>query len=176
MPIKNETQTKRNKLVPRTFRIQRRLEARNGSGVDTLILNQEDLANLDAFEKIVVEATEILQLEIAAVKGGDFAIISKLIDNKTSALKSIELQMPLVEPIIRSKHKRAEAISDRLAKLKSVSIEDSDLLKRMAIAASTVVKELNRATDRHSLNGLYGNSGKKITGSVEIEQRIDKRF
>ena len=52
--------------------------------------------------------------------------------------------------------------------------EGRALLQRMSSATSQIVGDLENIRDRHSLKGLYGKSGKRVTGPEDKRRRIDK--
>lgn len=160
----------------RKFRIGARLNARRKSEVDTsnMVLTNEDKSNLEEFEFMIEEATTILNQEIEAINDGDFSIIRDLYERKTAVLKSIELRIPLVQPFLETRHVQSRNLPQILGELANVARIDSALLERMALAAGTIVKEIKRATERHSLKGMYGNIGQKVTESIETRVKIDK--
>jgi len=176
MPTRSESDGAPAGIRPRKFRIGERLEARQNFGAAPLltVLTDEDRDNLAAFDVLVTRAIEILKQEIAAVNAGNFDQISSQFDAKSTVLKSIELKMPLVQPFIQSSYAEERNLLKKLQELTEVAGKDSALLERMALAAGTIVKEIKRATERHSLNGLYGNSGRKLSETSEGRLKIDK--
>jgi hypothetical protein len=164
------------RIKVRRFRIGERLNARRMSETDktNMVLSAEDESNLEEFERMIEEATTILNQEIDAINDGEFSIIRDLYERKTAVLKSIELRMPLVQPFLTTSYVRARNLPKILDKLANVARTDSALLERMALAAGTIVKEIQRATERHSLKGMYGNIGQKVTESMENQVKIDK--
>lgn len=163
-------------LGTRKFRIGERMEARRGAEAGGAVLTPEDLANLDGFVAKVSEAVTLLNQEIAAIGDGRLGVVSELFDQKAAILKWLELRMPLVEPFLKHPEAQARQLPGRLAELQQAVAEDSALLSRMATAAGTIVREIEKATNRNSLNGLYGKSGQKIGNTPDREMRIDREF
>jgi len=178
MPTGNDSHSPRNRVKPRRFRIGERLEVRRKSanGGFNLTLTDEDKENVETFARIVDEATEILNTEIAAIDEGDFDVITERFERKNMVLKSIELQIPLVQPFLDTPYVQSQRLSQRLGALASAAKEGTELLERMAQAARTVATEIRRATERHSLKGLYGKSGRRVGESAEVRLTIDKRL
>jgi len=176
MPTKNKNGGAALSILPRKFRISERLEARQNAGAAPFlaVLTDEDRENIVAFDNLVTRAIDILKREIAAVDVGDFDQISTFFDSKTTVLKSIELKLPLVQPFIQSSFAQQRNLLQKLQDLTKVASQNSALLERMALAAGTIVKEIKRATERHSLNGLYGNSGRKLSETSQGTLKIDK--
>lgn len=176
MPTGNNYTGSQDKMRLRKFRIGDRLNARQrvNTPTSTTLLTDEDTANLDEFASLITEATNILNQEIAAISDGSFAAISDLYDRKSTILKNIELRIPLVQPFLVSGHIQASSIAAKLGELKAAVTKDSALLERMAMAAGTIVKEIKRATERHSLKGLYGKSGQILTETTQGRMKIDK--
>jgi hypothetical protein len=46
----------------------------------------------------------------------------------------------------------------------------------MSVAAGTIVREIEKAQNRHSLNGLYGKSGRRIGADGSRSRALDKEL
>ncbi|MGH1466626.1 MAG: flagellar biosynthesis protein FlgI [Cognatishimia sp.] len=165
-------------IAERKFRFGERQKARDTATAGGLSagLTERDVQNLDAFAAKLSDAIDLLQQEIDAINAGDLNIVSALYEQKADALKWLELKMPLVEPFMAEDAAKARRLPQRLDDLKRVVEENSSLLARMATAAGTVVREIEKATQRHSLNGLYGKTGQKLNDNKTTKLQIDREF
>lgn len=164
-------------ISQRQFRMSQHREARaTAGGVVGLAPTDLDLQNIDAFASKLGEAVILLKQEIAGINEGKLNIVSELYNQKASILKWLELKMPLVEPFINDDSVKARRIPDRLAELKEAVSENNALLSRMSTAAGTILKEIEKAQQRHSLSGLYGKSGRKVGGSDGRSRTLDKEL
>lgn len=161
----------------RRFRIGGRMQARRDTvAAGATVLTAEDEANIAAFTAKVGETVELLNQEVAALTEGRFHVVSELFERKASLLKWLELRVPLVEPFLQHEVAKSRGLPERLADLQRAVSEDSAMLKRMATAAGTIVREIRKASERSGLGGLYGKSGQKIGGQDGGRLRIDREF
>lgn len=135
-----------------------------------------DLKNIDAFANKLTEAVSVLRQEIAGINAGELNIVSELYGEKSSILKWLELKMPLVEPFMNDDAVKTRRLPDRLMELKQAVTENNALLSRMSTAAGTIVKEIEKAQNKHSLNGLYGKSGRHLDAQNGRSVRLDKEL
>jgi hypothetical protein len=84
--------------------------------------------------------------------------------------------MPLIEPFMSHDGAKKRNIQASLEELKKVAAEDSELLARMSIAARTIVREIEKVSNRNGLSGVYGKSGQKIVGPANPDMRLDHEF
>ncbi len=159
----------------RQFRLGERRKAREMSG-NVVGVSAMDMQALDAFATKLDEAIALLRREIEGINAGELNVVTDVYEDKSNILKWLELKMPLVEPFMGQDAATTRRLPERLAEFKDVVGENSTLLERMAGAAGTVVREMEKATQRHSLNGLYGKSGEKITDSKLGKMTIDQQF
>lgn len=161
----------------RKFRIGQRAAARRAaSDAGSRVLTVEDEANIEAFTLKVVEAIELLNEEIAAIRAGRLQRVGELFERKSALLKWLELRVPLVEPFLAGEVAQQHGLPAKLTELQQVVSEDGALLQRMARAAGSIVREIKKATERSGLNGLYGKSGQKIAAQPGGRLRIDREF
>lgn len=164
-------------IAARQFRMSARKAQRDsGDQSDGVTATAGDIENIEAFAMKLTEATELLRKEIAAIKGGELHVVGELYEDKSAMLKWLELKMPLVEPFMNQQAALARKLPEKLGALREAVTEDSDLLARMASAAGTIVREIEKATQRHSLNGLYGKSGQKLSDQETGQMKIDREF
>lgn len=164
-------------LKKRKFRIGSRMQARRGATVpEDTVLTQEDEANITAFTAKVGEAVELLNHEVAALTEGRFQVVGELFERKAALLKWLELRVPLVEPFLQHEAAKSRGLPERMVELQKAVSEDSAMLKRMATAAGTIVREIRKASERNGLSGLYGKSGQKIGSQDGGRMRIDREF
>lgn len=137
---------------------------------------ERDVQNIDDFTAKIGDAVTLLRTEITAINEGNLNVVTELFEEKSSILKWLELRMPLVEPFMKGDLALTRKLPDRLSEFQDVVAENSSLLSRMATAAGTVAREIEKATQRHSLNGLYGKSGQKISDAKTEKLTIDREF
>lgn len=164
-------------ISQRQFRMSARKQSRpTGQGAVALGPTDLDIQNIDAFTTKLTEAVSLLKQEIAGINEGKLNIVSELYNQKASILKWLELKMPLVEPFMNDDAVRARRLPDRLAELKDAVSENNALLSRMSVAAGTIVREIEKAQQRHSLSGLYGKSGRRIGADSSRSRTLDKEL
>lgn len=164
-------------ISQRQFRMSSRKQtAGSGQGAMTLAPTELDIQNIDDFAAKLGEAVSLLKQEIAGINDGNLNIVSELYNQKASILKWLELKMPLVEPFMEDDVVRTRRLPTRLAELKEAVSENNALLSRMSAAAGTVVREIEKAQQRHSLSGLYGKSGRRIGAESGRSRTLDKEL
>ena len=164
-------------ISQRQFRMSSRKQAAgSGQGAMTLAPTELDIQNIDDFAAKLGEAVSLLKQEIAGINDGNLNIVSELYNQKASILKWLELKMPLVEPFMEDDVVRTRRLPTRLAELKEAVSENNALLSRMSAAAGTVVREIEKAQQRHSLSGLYGKSGRRIGAESGRSRTLDKEL
>lgn len=139
-------------------------------------LTDEDQRNVSEFTAKLDEAIDLLQAEVADITSGKIETVSQRYEHKSQLLKWLELRLPLVEPFVQDPIVQKFEIPKKLAKLREVASEDSQLLTRMASAARAVVREIEKASSRNELTGLYGKSGKRLakegSGTVSLNRSL----
>lgn len=164
-------------ISQRQFRMSSRKQtAGSGQGAMTLAPTELDIQNIDDFAAKLGEAVSLLKQEIAGINDGNLNIVSELYNQKASILKWLELKMPLVEPFMEDDVVPTRRLPTRLAELKEAVSENNALLSRMSAAAGTVVREIEKAQQRHSLSGLYGKSGRRIGAESGRSRTLDKEL
>lgn len=164
-------------ISKRQFRVAGRKQSRPvGQGAMTLAPTELDIQNIDAFATKITEAVSLLKQEIAGINEGKLNIVSELYNQKAGILKWLELKMPLIEPFMNDDAVKARRLPDRLAELKEAVSENNALLSRMSVAAGTIVREIEKAQQRHSLSGLYGKSGRRIGADSSRSRALDKEL
>lgn len=164
-------------ISKRQFRVAGRKQPRPvGQGAMTLAPTELDIQNIDAFATKITEAVSLLKQEIAGINEGKLNIVSELYNQKAGILKWLELKMPLIEPFMNDDAVKARRLPDRLAELKEAVSENNALLSRMSVAAGTIVREIEKAQQRHSLSGLYGKSGRRIGADSSRSRALDKEL
>ena len=161
-------------MIPRKkFRFGER-EAVNPAA--PIALTNEDAQNLDAYVGKIKETVTILRREIDAIKAGELEVVGQVYEEKSKVLKWLELRTPLIEPFLHHEAASNLGIREHLAVLKKNIEEDDALLSRMAVAARTVLREVEKITNRNGLSGVYGKSGHKrgaaTGGAVNLDQEL----
>ncbi len=160
-------------IASRQFRMGERQKSRTGAAGDPTAL---DLENIDAFAAKITEAITLLKRETGAIKEGELNIVSEMFEEKSGILKWLELKKPLVEPFLGKDAALARRLPELLEELRKTVTENSAMLSRMADAAGSVAREIEKATQRHSLDGLYGKSGRKVGDQTVSKMTIDREF
>jgi hypothetical protein len=164
-------------LERRKFRFSDRSQARLSSGQQQgALLTAEDAANLDAFAIKLQEAIDLLTEEVTAIGEGRLNVVSDIFSQKAALLKWLELKLPLIEPFMNHEGTKERGLPGLLAELKGIASEDGALLSRMSTAAGTIVREIEKATNRNNLHGTYGKSGEKIGKPVGQEIHLDREL
>ncbi len=145
-------------------------------GASEQSLTGEDIENLEQYARRLDEAIEILEQEVQAIGRGQFDAVKTLYEEKAEVLKWLELRAPVVEPFMAHTAARSAGVPDKLAAFKAVLMEDSELLSRIANAAATIVREVEKVLNRNSLDGIYGASGEKISQSGRREMTLDQEI
>lgn len=139
-------------------------------------LTAEDEQNLDAYVAKIKETVAILRMEMDAIKEGELETVSTLFDEKSKVLKWLELRTPLVEPFLTHEFAQKLNIKGHLIELRKYIEEDGAMLSRMAVAARTVLREIEKINNRNTLGGVYGKSGEKIGnasgGRINVDEEL----
>ncbi len=85
-------------MTPRTFRFGQRGTAPEGEAPDQLVLTPQDEENIHAYVAKIHDTIDVLNREVQAIKAGNLDVVSAIFEEKSRALKWLELQTPLVEP------------------------------------------------------------------------------
>lgn len=136
----------------------------------------EDSANMTDFEACLGELETLLGAEIGAIAAGDLARVEALFPAKAECLQRIELKLPVVEPFLADSLAADPALRARLAALRETVAEDMALLERMAAATRAIAREYRKIQDRHSLDGLYEKTGRKLGPRGAASRRIDENL
>ena len=160
----------------KTFRFSQRANASASSSPNQLALTPEDEDNLRGYVDKIEETIEVLEREIQAIKGGDLGIVSTVFDEKARLLKWLELQTTLVEPFINQPIAQELEIKHHLSRLKKYVEEDSTMLSRMAVAARTILREVEKISNRNELDGNYGKLGQRVSGQSGNNMRVDQKY
>lgn len=142
----------------------------------TIELTQEDARNLDEYIAKIGETIRLLRLEINAIKDGHLDMVSDVFEEKSRMLKWLELRTPLIEPFLKHEAAKSRNLDGHLTELKKNIEEDGAMLSRMAIAARTIQREVQKINDRNGLDGVYGKSGQKLSQASPGRIRIDRQL
>lgn len=161
-------------MIPRKkFRFGERMEAAPSAG---LTLMPEDAQNLENYVSKIKETVAILRREIEDVKAGKLETVGEVFEEKSKILKWLELRTPLVEPFLNHEFALRLRIKEHLSELKQSIEEDGAILSRMAIAARTVLREVEKINKRNGLDNIYGQSGQKLSGAASGKPSLDQEF
>lgn len=141
-----------------------------------LRITPEDAQNLESYVSTIKHTLSILRQEIDAVKAGKLEVIGEVFEEKSKALKWLELHTPLVEPFLNHDLAGRLKIKEHLSELRQRIEEDGTILERMAIAAKTIRREVEKITKRNGLENVYGQSGQKLSGSPSAKASLDQEL
>ena len=71
-------------------------------------------------------------------------------------------------------HPQAGELREKLTELRELIAQDHALLEKMTEATGTIIQELDRIRDRHSLSGTYGPNGEKRAKNPTSSQHFDQ--
>ncbi|MCE8008986.1 flagellar biosynthesis protein FlgI [Aestuariivita sp.] len=162
-------------MTKRALRLGARMQARHRD-LGTQVLTDEDRAHLDAYAEKLDAATALIREEIAAIGRGQLDAVGGFYAQKAETLKWLELRAPIVEPFLTHAMAKDCGLPEKLTAFKAALEEDSELLSRMAGVAATIAREIEKAINRTSLDGLYGKSGEKLSKSGKAQVRLDQEI
>lgn len=141
-----------------------------------LQLTQEDAQNLESYISTIKQTLAILRREIDGVKAGELEVVGEVFEEKSRFLKWLELRTPLVEPFLNHEFAIKLKIREHLSELKQSIEEDGAILSRMAIAARTILREVEKINKRNGLDNVYGQSGQRLSGASSGKASLDQEL
>lgn len=164
-------------LEGRKFRLGQRVKARQLAGTPRhSVLTPEDEENLDAFSRKLNDVVRLLRAEIDAISQGRLDDVTELFSEKAALVKWIEMKMPIIEPFLDHERAKSYDLSARLSELKKQAVENGEIIARTAGTVGAIIREFDKVSNRHSLSGLYGKSGKPVSGSLTSHNRVNREF
>lgn len=158
-----------------TSRLNARMQARRDrSGVQTL--TDDDVRHLDEYTKKLDDAIDLLREEIAAIGSGQLNHVTNIYPRKSELLKWLELRAPVVEPLLKHDVAIKRRFPERLTTFKELLNQDGQLLKQMAHVAASITREIEKLINRSSLDGLYGQSGEKLSALSSANKALDQEI
>ncbi len=158
-----------------TSRLNARMQARRDrSGVQTL--TDDDVRHLDEYTKKLDDAIDLLREEIAAIGSGQLNRVTDIYPRKSELLKWLELRAPVVEPLLKHDVAIKRRFPERLTTFKELLNQDGQLLKQMAHVAASITREIEKLINRSSLDGLYGQSGEKLSALSSANKALDQEI
>lgn len=131
------------------------------------------MTNMAKAMSVVDRLARVLRDEIAAITGGRLAEVNALYPQKTALLAEVEEAFATPRALLVD-HPQAAEMKVKLEELRALIAQDHALLERMTEATSSIISELDRIRDRHSLSGTYGPDGSKKTPSGRTSQHFDQ--
>lgn len=122
---------------------------------------------------VVDKLSRVLRDEIAAITGGRLAEVTELYPQKTALLAEVEEAFATPRALLVD-HPQAAEMQGKLEELRKLIAQDHALLEKMANATSSIIDELDRIRDRHSLSGTYGPDGEKKAKTARSSQHFDQ--
>lgn len=137
-------------------------------------ISEDEKKEMNAFLDSLETMCDLLQKENNSIKSGKLDVINELFEMKKEGLRIIEARTPLVEHLIN--HPLFDSAPNKIRKLKYLVDENGVLLERMNAAARTIGAELKKIRDKHSLNGLYEKTGRKMNKDGNSQNKIDQNL
>lgn len=122
---------------------------------------------------VVDRLSRVLRDEIAAITGGRLAEVTELYPQKAALLAEVEDAFATPKSLLED-HPEAAKLRVKLGELRELIAQDHALLEKMTDATSTIIDELDRIRDRHSLSGTYGPDGEKKPKDTSPSQHFDQ--
>lgn len=157
-------------------RLTARMQAREAQRSTAQSVTEADLKNLDEYAEKLDEATALLRDEVTALGQGHLETIADLYAKKAELLKWLELRAPLVEPFLKLDVASKRQLPIRLQAFKEMLEQDGKLLKHMGQVAVSISREIEKIFNRNSLDGLYGQSGEKLSAFSDQKKALDQKI
>ena len=122
---------------------------------------------------LVDRLSRILRDEIAAITSGKLAQVAELYPQKSALLAEMEKVFATPAPLLED-HPQSPQLREKLSDLRELIARDFALLEKMTEATGSIIEELDRIRDRHSLSGVYGPDGEKRPTTVSSSQHFDQ--
>ena len=146
------------------------------SGIENIenIPSSDENTQMSFFLESIDRMCDLLKKENNSIKSGNLDIINELFEMKKEGLRIIENRSPIVEHLIN--HVNFPEAPEKIKTLKELVDENGVLLERMNAAAKTISSELKKIKNKHSLNGLYEKTGRKINQGNISENKLDQNL
>lgn len=158
-----------------TTRLNARMQARRDRS-GSQILTDDDQRHLRDYANKLDEAIELLRKEIDAIVEGQLKVVSEIYPRKAEILKWLELRAPIVEPLATHDVAIKRRFSEKLGTFKELLNQDAQLLKHMAQVAASITREIEKLINRSSLDGIYGQSGEKVSTITSARKALDQEI
>jgi len=146
----------------------------SGHEISENTLSNDEKNQMSFFLESIDRMCDLLKKENNSIKSGNLDIINELFEMKKEGLRTIENKAPLVEHLINSDS--FPESPKKIKELKMLVDENGVLLERMNAAAKVISSELNKIKNKHSLNGLYEKTGKKINQGHISDNKLDQNL
>lgn len=131
------------------------------------------MASMAQALSVVDRLSRVLRDEIAAITGGRLAEVTELFPQKSALLAEVEEAFAVPRALLED-HPQAGELREKLTELRELIAQDHALLEKMTEATGTIIQELDRIRDRHSLSGTYGPNGEKRAKNPTSSQHFDQ--
>ncbi|EPX78023.1 hypothetical protein Salmuc_03345 [Salipiger mucosus DSM 16094] len=128
------------------------------------------------FETAVDELTALLEEENAALEAGEIDKLEPLFDRKSEIYNRLEIYEPVVEPILESHIDDFPQMRTKLPELRELVDANGILIERITAATSAVAREVKRIRNRHSLDGMYEKTGRKLGDPTSGRRSFDEKL
>lgn len=160
-------------MQPKTYRFAD--QGRPDQGTE-IALTEKDAENINQYVGKIRETVDLLRHEIDAIKAGELEVIGQIFEEKSRKLKWLELRTPLIEPFLDHEFAQKLSLRPLLAELKRNIEEGGAMLARMAIAARTIRREVEKIHNRNGLDNVYGKTGEKLAGGAGQKLKLDQEL
>ena len=141
----------------------------------TLLPTTEETTHVENFLENVKNITSLLKKENKEIKSGNIEIINELFELKQEGTRKIEITAPTVEKFLTNKDLFPDA-KNIISDLNDALNENGILLERMTLATRSIANTIEKAQQKHSLNGLYEKNGKKIKENSNFKNKLDQNL
>lgn len=137
-------------------------------------MTERDIQNLADYKRCLTRLSRLLEEEIDTIRNRDLDAVDALVTRKAGIVQVLERLQPMIDPFFDAALEDDPLLRAQVVTLGELVQSDLTLLRRMADAAQTIAQEHARILERHSLNGLYEKSGRKIGASRKPAAKIDE--
>lgn len=155
---------------------KRIMERMAGEATEPQSLDERDEAAIGKFAAAVSDLIVLLQEENVALEKGEVQKIEPLFQRKQDIYGRLQIHEPIVEPILKSRTHDLPELRESLAELQRLVNANGIMIERISAATSAVAREVKRIQRRHSLDGLYEKSGRKVGDPTSSRRRFDEKM
>ena len=135
---------------------------------------EDDKTQMTLFLEAVDRMCELLEKENSAIKSGSLDVVTELYEMKKEGLGVIESKATIIDTFLKSKS--FPDAEPKIKRLNELVHENGKLLERMSSAASSIASQIKKIRDKHTLDGIYEKTGKKMSESQKYSSKLDQKL